>query len=309
MLPVEFIADLIEEAVRHCINEAKLHLKQISGIGIGLPGFVDSREGISYWSPLYQIQGPKTTLRALIQERFNIDTYVDNDANTVTLSQLWSGKGKGINNFIVVTIEDGFGMGVVIDGELYRGSNGFAGELGHYVIEPGGALCRCGKRGCFEAYISNFGILNAARNLAADGAWNYDSREQLTYEEVLKQALSGNKVLRYVFGRAGKYLGQALSGLMQIFNPSKIIITGNGIRAGEMMFHAMHDFIRTNTAPQILSKTEITLHQWQDIDWSLGAACLVLQELYKSPFDRCVAAEKMQEALGKSEQLTTSAAI
>lgn len=305
--PVEFVADLIEEAVRHCINEAGLHLKQISGIGIGLPGLVDSREGISYWSPLYQ-KGP-TTLKALIQERFNIDTFVDNDANTVTLAQLWSGKGKGINNFIVITIEDGLGMGVVIDGELHRGSNGFAGELGHYVIEPDGALCRCGKKGCYEAYISNFGILNAAKNLAVDGAWNCDSREQLTYEEVLKQALSGNRVLRNVFGLAGKYLGQALSGLMQIFNPSKIIITGNGIRAGEMMFNTMHNIIRTNTAPLIRSKTEIALHQWQDIDWSLGAACLVLQELYKSPFDRCIAAEKMQEALGKSDQLPTSVII
>ncbi len=296
--PVEFIADLIEEAVRHCADKAGLSLKQISGIGIGLPGIVDSREGISYWSPLYQ-KGP-TTLKALIRQRFNVNIYVDNDANTVTLSQLWSGKGKGINNFIVVTIEDGFGMGVVIDGELYRGSNGFAGELGHYVVVPDGALCRCGKKGCYEAYISNFGILEAAKKLAAEGAWDCDAQEQTTYEDVLQQALAGNSVLRNVFALAGRYLGQALSGLMQIFNPSRIIITGNGTRAGDMMFNPMGATIKANTAPEIRLKTEITLHQWQDIDWSLGAACLVLQELYKSPFDRCIAAEKMQEALGKS---------
>ena len=295
--PAEFVADLLEEAVRHCVTEAGLSLHHISGIGIGIPGLVNCREGVSYWSPLYQHGA--TPLKTLIQERFNIDTYADNDSNTVTLSQLWSGQGKGINNFIVVTIEDGLGMGVVIDGELYRGSNGFAGEIGHFVAVPDGYLCRCGKKGCYEAYISNFGILNAAKKRAMEGAWECESVDRLTYEDVLKQAREGNKTLQELFGLAGRYLGHALSGLMQIFNPSRIIITGNGIRSEEMLFSAMHDVISTNTAPEIRSRTEIIIHQWQDIDWSLGAACLVLQELYKSPLDRCVAAEKMQEALGR----------
>ncbi len=295
--PVEFVADLIEEAIRHCITEAGLSPKQIAGIGIGIPGLVDSREGVSYWSPLYQ-RGA-TALKTLIQDRFAIDTYVDNDTNTVALSQLWSGEGKGINNFIVVTIEDGFGMGVVIDGELYRGSNGFAGEIGHFVVVPDGNPCRCGKKGCYEAYVSNFGILNTARDLAEEGAWACDAPESLTYEEVLTQAQAGNQVLREVFATAGKYLGHALAGMMQIFNPAKIIITGNGVRSGDMVFSAMRDVIEKFAAPEIFARTEIIVHQWQDIDWSLGGACLVLQDLYKSPFDRCAAAEKMQDALGE----------
>ncbi len=297
--PVEFVADLIEEAIRHCVAEAGLPLKQISGIGIGIPGLVDSREGISYWSPLYQ-RGI-TTLKSLVQDRFNIDTYTDNDSNTVALSQLWSGEGKGISNFIVVTIEDGFGMGVVIDGELYRGSNGFSGEIGHFVAVPDGRLCRCGKKGCYEAYVSNFGILNAARDLAEEGAWSCDSMGTLTYEDVLSQAQAGNMVLQEVFRQAGSFLGQALSGLIQIFNPAKIIITGNGVRAGDLMFSPMHDIIRKNTAPETYKMTDVTVHQWRDIDWSLGGACLVLQELYKSPLDRCVTAEKMRGAREKSE--------
>lgn len=296
--PAEFVADLIEEAIRHCVKEAGLSLKQISGIGIGIPGLVDSREGVSYWSPLYR-RGD-TTLRELIQERFSIDTYVDNDANTVTLAQLWAGQGVGINNFIVVTIEDGLGMGVIIDGELYRGSRGFAGEMGHFVVTPGGEQCRCGKKGCYEAYISNFGILNAAKGLCRNGAWKCEDPESLSYEDVLAEARTGNRELVKVFERAGQYLGHALAGLMQIFNPSKIIVTGNGVRAGELMFDPMRSMIRESAAPAFSTSTEVVVHPWQDMDWSLGAACLVLQELYKSPLDRCVAAEKMQEAL-KSE--------
>lgn len=298
--PAEFVSDLIEEAIRHCVREAGLSLNQISGIGIGLPGLVDSREGVSYWNPLYRRDS--STLRELIEQRFNINTYVDNDANTVTLSQLWGGQGKGVNNFVVVTIEDGLGMGVIIDGELYRGSNGFAGEMGHFVATPDGNPCRCGKKGCYEAYISNFGILNAARRLCRDGAWACDSPDTLSYEDVLDEARNGNRPLMEVFAQAGKYLGNAISGLMQLLNPSKIIVTGNGVRAGNLMFRSMHETINENTAPELCEKTEVVIHEWRDIDWSLGAACLVLQELYKSPLDRCVAAEKMQEALGKSEE-------
>ncbi|WP_147820360.1 ROK family transcriptional regulator [Salidesulfovibrio onnuriiensis] len=293
--PAEFVADLIEEAIRHCVLEAGLSLKQVSGIGIGVPGLVDSREGVSYWSPLYR-RGD-ITLRDLIQDRFGISTYVDNDSNTVALSQLWRGQGMGINNFAVVTVEDGLGMGVVIDGELYRGSNGFAGELGHFVAVPGGEPCRCGKKGCYEAYVSNFGILNAAKRLCREGTWQCADMEALAYEEVLEAARAGNQDLVEVFNRAGSYLGHALAGLIQIFNPSRIIVTGNGIRAGELMFGPMRAMLEESVWPEMHSKTEVVVHEWQDMDWSLGAACLVLQELYKSPLDRCVAAEKMQEAI------------
>ncbi|WP_028584008.1 ROK family transcriptional regulator [Desulfogranum mediterraneum] len=295
--PVQFVADLIEEAIRHCVKEAGLSLKQISGIGIGIPGHVDNREGVSYWSPLFSRD--TASLRELIRKRFRIETYVDNDTNTVTLTQLWVGKGKGINNFIVVTIEDGLGMGVVIDGELYRGSSGFAGELGHFVVSRGGRPCRCGKRGCFEAYISNFGIVNGARERCLRGDWQHDPADILSYEEVLKGAEEGVAPLVETFAQAGQYLGQAIAGLAQLFNPSKVIVTGNGVRAGKLMFTPMQEAIAENTAPDILAATEVVVHQWKDTDWSLGAACLVLEEFYKSPFDRCVAAEKMQEALGK----------
>lgn len=296
--PVEFVADLIEEAIQHCIKEAGLSLQQISGIGIGIPGLVDGREGISHWSPLYK-RGT-TPLRELIQKRFAIATYVDNDTNTVTLSKLWVGKGKGLNNFAVITIEDGLGMGVVINGELYRGPHGFAGELGHFIATPDGELCRCGKRGCYEAYISNFGILHSVKQLCAEKEWRCDNPETLSIEDIIEKARQGDPVLQWIFRRAGQYLGLALSGIIQIFNPEKIIVTGNGTQSGELVFAAMRETIKKCTAPDLFSKTEVMVHPWKDIEWSQGAACLALQELYKSPLDRNMVAEKMQEVLSKS---------
>jgi predicted NBD/HSP70 family sugar kinase len=298
--PVEFVADLIEEAILHCVKEAGLALQQISGIGIGLPGLVDGREGISYWSPLFHKRST-TPIGKLIQKRFSIDTYVDNDTNTVTLSQLWVGEGKGINNFVVITIEDGLGMGIVINGELYRGSHGFAGELGHFIATPNGEPCRCGKKGCYEAYISNFGILNAVKQLCTQGVWRCNEPETLSIEDIIEKARSGDPVLEGLFKRAGQYLGSAISGIIQIFNPAKIIVTGNGTQSGDLVFGSMYDTIKKSTAEDLFPKTEVTVHPWQDMDWSLGAACLALQELYKSPFDRHMVAEKMQEVLNRPD--------
>jgi predicted NBD/HSP70 family sugar kinase len=125
---VQFVADLIEEGIRHCVSEARLNMEKISGIGIGIPGLVDSEKEITLWSPLYK-RG-NLTLRELIQDRFNIRTHIENDANPVTLAQQWFGEGSGGANFLVVTVEHGVGMGIVVNGRLYRGLKGIGAEYG-----------------------------------------------------------------------------------------------------------------------------------------------------------------------------------
>ena len=184
--PVEYVADLIEDGIRHCIGEAQLEIGNISGIGIGIPGFVESRSGICHWTPLYQ-QG-EVPLRDLIQSRLKIKTYIENDANTVTLAEQWFGQGKGIDNFLVVTIEHGIGMGIVLSGQLYRGAQGIGAECGHMMIVPDGLLCRCGKKGCLEAYVSDIAILDAALKLSQNHEWSFENTSQLTIEKVTELA-------------------------------------------------------------------------------------------------------------------------
>ena len=302
---VEFIADIIEEGIRHCISDARLSADQISGIGLGIPGFIESRKGLCHWSPLHK--PGDVQLHNLIEKRFKIRTFVENDANTVALAHLWTGQGKGVDNFIVVTIEDGVGIGIVVDGEIYRGTRGLAGEFGHMVLNPDGPACRCGKKGCIEAYASNFGILGMAQKLCTDGTWSCDNPEHLSYEIVLEAAQNGHPAIEAIFHRAGKYLGIGLAGLIQIFNPSKLIITGNGIRAGDLLFSPMKEALRRNTNEMIYNFTELIIHDWVDHDWSLGAACTVLQEIYKSPMDRADDAAFMLEVMKEREQLNREA--
>ncbi len=281
---VEFVADLIEEGIRHCVSEARLNFKKISGIGIGIPGLVNSEKGITYWSPLYR-KG-NTNLRDLIQKRFNIRTYIENDANTVTLAQQWFGEGRGVDNFIMVTVEHGVGMGIVVNGQIYRGVNGIGAEFGHMVIKPGGAPCRCGKRGCIESYVADYSVLEAAIGACKAGQWQCRNISSLTIEEVTLIAGKGEPALRKIFKRGGEILGLGISGLTQIFNPEKIIIAGEGVRAGSLLFEPMQKMIKAHTTPDMYETLQIVIQKWQDTDWARGAASLVLQELYKSPFNR-----------------------
>ncbi len=280
----EFMADLIEEGIRHCLSQARLGMKDLSGIGIGIPGFVNSVQGITHWSPLYQ--NSDTNLKDLLQERFQIATYIENDTNTVTLAQQWFGAGRGVDNFLMVTVEHGVGMGIVLNGQIYRGSQGIAAEFGHMVIHPGGDLCRCGKRGCVEAYVADYKILEAAVNACKSGKWDCDDPAGLTIEDVTDLARKGEPALMEIFKTGGEVLGQSISGLVQIFNPEKIIIAGEGVRAGDLLFEPMRKAIKTHTNPEMYAAVDITIQEWKDTDWARGAASLVLQELYKSPFNR-----------------------
>jgi predicted NBD/HSP70 family sugar kinase len=281
---VEFVADLIEEGIRHCVSEALIEMRKISGIGIGVPGLVNSEKGLTYWSALYK-KG-NTTLRDLIRKRFNIQTYIENDANTVTLAQQWFGEGKGVDNFLVVTVEHGVGMGIVVNGQIYRGVKGIGAEFGHMVIKPGGALCRCGKRGCIESYVADYSVLGAAMDACKAGKWQYRNIASLTIEEVTAIAKKGEPALQKIFKRSGEILGLGISGLVQIFNPEKIIIAGEGVRAGALLFEPMQKTIKAHTTPEMHETLQIVIQKWQDTDWARGAASLVLQELYKSPIER-----------------------
>jgi predicted NBD/HSP70 family sugar kinase len=278
--PVEFVADLIEEGVSYCIAEAGLSPSMISGIGTGIPGLIDRKKGINHWTLFYQKDN--VPLRELIQNKFDIPVWVENDANTVTLAHQWFGHGRGIDNFLVVTIEDGVGMGIVVNGQLYTGEMGMAAEFGHVVIKPDGRLCRCGKLGCLETYISNFSIISQAAAILQK------ERTLLKYEQVVDYALNGNTEILEIFNNAGKILGRGISGLIQIFSPKRIIFSGRGVESGDLLFAPMEKQLKSLTNKEVFKNCEIVIQKFCDTDWARGAATLALQELYRSPMDKIV---------------------
>lgn len=282
----EAIADKIVQAVQECMWQANFSRNQISGIGVGLPGLVDSHTGLIRFLPNYQWE--KVNLRDIVQKKIDHPTYIENSANSLALAEQWFGEGRGIDNFIVVTLEYGVGMGIIINGQLYRGHQGTAGELGHTTVDPDGPLCRCGKKGCIEAFVGNNAILREAEAAAQKDEWKPNNPADVTIEAVILAAREGAPCLRNIFAQAGRVLAIGLSNLIRIFNPTKIIISGKGVNAGDLLFDSMYKTIPQYISSRTNGDTEIVIKSWNQHAYARGSGTVVLQEIFKSPANQVV---------------------
>jgi N-acetylglucosamine repressor len=258
--------------------EKGINKKQLLGIGVGLAGIVDAERGILRSTPFFKWND--LPLRDLLQARLKLPVYIDNDVNTFTLAEKWFGSGQGIDHFITITIGRGVGMGIVVNGQLYRGVGGGAGEFGHTVINPQGPLCSCGKHGCLEAYIGDQALVQSAGEAAQRGDLVVAIQDA---QSLVDLAASGDPTARLILAQAGEKLGIALANLINLFNPELIVIGGEGTRAGEWIFQPMRQAIQQNTIPGLVKETTVRVEPWGDAAWARGAASLVLGELFQSP--------------------------
>jgi len=151
------------------------------------------------------------------------------------------------------------------------------------LMDPDGPLCDCGKCGCLEAYVADPALVRAARDAAAQGRLGSAVPDELTVERVTELAWAGDGTLREVFAQAGRMLGMGIANLVNIFNPALIIVSGEGVRAGDLLFGPMREAVAQYTFDGLAGDTEIVVQEWGDEAWAWGAASLVLQEIYKSP--------------------------
>lgn len=271
--------DVIDMGVERCLSNAGLQRSRIAGVCVGIPGYISHETGICHWSPIFTERD--VAVAGLLQERIGIETFIENDANLVTLAEQWFGKGKDLECFAVVTIEHGIGMGLVVDGRLYRGAHGIGPELGHSKIVNDGLPCRCGQFGCVEAYASDYAILNAADDSFSLDAYNenptvyHDSITRIT-----EKAQAGDERLISVFTEAGTRLGQGVANMIATLNPPTVIFTGGGMRAGDTLIGPAIAEATRLKLPGNQFDTEFVSHQWGDEVWARGAAALMLQHLY-----------------------------
>ncbi len=278
--PIRVVEDLAH-MVTTFIREQKISKKQLLGVGVGLAGIVDANEGILRQSPIYGWDN--VPLRQMLQSKLNVPIYIENDVNTLTLTERWFGPGQGVDNFLTVTVGRGVGLGIVVNGQFYRGQNGGAGELGHTTVDPKGPLCACGKHGCLEAYVGDPGLIRAANEEYERG---HLSVKVETIEELLQLAQSGDSSAIKIFKKAGSILGIAIANLINLFNPKKIIISGEGTREGDYLFISMKESIQQNTMPGLFDPKIVEIIPWGDDVWARGAAGLVLRELFESPIHK-----------------------
>ncbi|MFN6951057.1 MAG: ROK family protein [Albidovulum sp.] len=273
------LGDLLEATatlVTRLCEKAAIDPAQLSAVGLGVPGFVESATGIVHWSPV--IAGRHAPLAKAATERLSLPVYVDNDANLVTLAELWFGAGRSLSDFAVVTIEHGVGMGFVMNHRIYRGGQGLGMELGHTKVQLDGALCRCGQRGCLEAYVADYALVREATT-----ALNWTSREtqsvNILLESLFDHAKAGNAAARSIFHRAGRYLALGLANVVNLFDPELIILSGDRMRYDYLYAKETLSEMAALALNTGRPAPKIEIHAWGDLLWAHGAAALALSQV------------------------------
>jgi predicted NBD/HSP70 family sugar kinase len=280
--PPEEIVDIMVRAMQDCMWDANFSKDQISGVGIGIPGLVDSGSGTIRFLPNYGWEN--VNLRNLFQQRVNIPTFIDNSSNNLTIAENWFGECKGVENFIVVTLQNGVGAGCFINGRLSRGYTGIAGEFGHLTADDKGPMCRCGKKGCIEAFAGINALLKHAAMAARNGIWDHPADQRVTLEDLMTALDNNEPEILKLYEKAGNALGLGIAHLVTLLNPEKIIITGKGVMAKDAIFEPMFRSVNQHISSKFKDYgTQIIIKKWSEKDWVRGAGTLVLNEIYKSP--------------------------
>jgi len=230
------VIPLLHECIAELIAFAPPSPYGVVGIGIGVPGIVDS-DGSMLFAP--NLEWKHVPLRTIVAERFRLPVTIDNEANAGAQGEQRYGAGIGIANQIYVSVGIGIGTGITIDKALYKGTNGFSGELGHLSIALDGKACRCGNRGCWELYASENALLQQAAPLGLD-----------TVEAVVEAAHAGNSDAAQLLRSIGEYLGIGIANIVNVFNPEAVII-GNSMRAAEAF---IDEPLRATIAQRTLSQ-------------------------------------------------------
>jgi predicted NBD/HSP70 family sugar kinase len=269
----------ISEEVRYLLEKTEINTELLIGVGVGLAGVIDPRVGILKYSPIFGWKD--VPLVEMLQAAIGVPVLIDNDVNTLTFTEKWFGAGRGIDNFLTVTVGRGVGLGIVVNGRIYRGWFGGAGEFGHTVLNPTGPACICGKKGCLETFVSDPALLRMASEAWREGDI---SKQVENVDALLTLAQEGDLGAIRVYERAGIALGQGLANLINLLNPELIIISGEGAIAGDLLFEPMNKSLNNHVMPVLAEHIQIRVDEWEDDAWARGAASLVLRRLFESPF-------------------------
>ncbi|MEM9267759.1 MAG: ROK family transcriptional regulator [Pseudomonadota bacterium] len=270
--------DLVEEVralFAKLIANAGVDISAVRAVGLGVPGFVEAKTGNLLWSPLLSA-GP-LELQSAVTEALGVPTFVDNDANVLTMAELWFGAGREMADFVVVTIEHGVGMGLVLGHRIFRGARGLGTELGHTKVQLDGALCRCGQRGCLEAYVSDYALVREAST--ALNLPGLESRtSQVMLESLFDNAKAGHLPSRAIFARAGRYLALGLANIVNLFDPGLIILSGERMRYDYLYAEEVFQEMNAQMLQLDRPAPKIEIRAWGDLIWARGAAALALSE-------------------------------
>ena len=282
----EAVIESILDSAHRALHHIGVGISELVAVGIGAPGLVDPEGGILFASP--NLPGCRNVpLREVVEATLGRKTFLINDANAAALGEACFGVGRGARNFIYVTLSTGIGGGIFIDGELYSGAIGVAGEVGHMTIDDRGPVCSCGNRGRWETLASGTALAREARNRIKQGAstsileYAGHDVEKVTAEVIDRAARQGDSLARELIARTGYYVGVGLANLINIFDPELIVIGGGLSNTGDMLLEPAFKVARERAYKEAFHAVRFATAELGRDSGVLGAAAFALREMRK----------------------------
>ncbi|MDP3878768.1 MAG: ROK family protein [Dehalococcoidales bacterium] len=277
------VIDRIIAAVNRLLKLNKMTLSLINSISIAAAGIIDMDRGVITVSP--NLPGwHDVPLRDVIAERCKVSVFLLNDASAAALAEHRLGAGREVNNLIFITVSTGIGGGIIVDGKLYLGASGGAGEIGHMTIDVNGPRCLCGNNGCLEVLSSGTAIAREAMARIRHGekssltAMAGGNLENVTAEEVSLAAQDGDSLALAVIERSARYLGAGLVNLVHIFNPEMIVVGGGVSKMGDLLLEPVRQTVDERAFPLLAQGVRIVPARLGDDAGAFGAALFAFQQ-------------------------------
>ena len=280
------VMELLFKSIDYVIRESKIGIKNIKGIGIGLNGIVDYKNGVLKFISHFPQWGKDIEFVKMVEDRYKVKTYIDNNCRMLVSAEKIFGLGKDYNNIVAIDTEEGIGAGIIVRGDIYRGSDFLAGEIGHNIIYPDGPECACGKRGCAEVMISTQTLIadvikELDYNKSSDLYKKYkDNVSELTLEDIFSAYISGAKMIEKIMDRIEYWFALLLANTILNYNPEIIIIQGDYTGATEKFIENIKKKLQNNIIPNINIETKIELSKLGKYVGPIGSASLVLSQLF-----------------------------
>jgi predicted NBD/HSP70 family sugar kinase len=274
--------DQLIEKINAYLAETGIAKDKVAGIGIGMPGFVNPLKGVNY---SYLDAGDKT-LSQYITDETGLATFIDNDSSLIALAEQKFGIAKSQKEVMVINLSWGIGLGMIVNGEIFRGRNGFAGEFSHIPLSEDGALCTCGKRGCLEAEASMLVVSKKAIEGIQNGRVTSlkqidEAHSKQMADAIMDAANNGDQFAIELFADAGHKIGKALAILIHIMNPQAIVLSGRGANVGKILLAPIQQALHKYCIPRLARGTVLLISDLGFDAELVGAAVLVMENFDK----------------------------
>lgn len=275
----------IIKSIYDAVKASGIELSKIRGIGIGVPGRHNSKQGVVMWSPNFKDMWKGVQVLAPIREEFKIPVFMGNDANVAALGEFRFGAAKNVNSMVMMTLGTGIGGGIILDGKLWTGANEAGGEVGQQIINPGGMKCGCGNFGDLEGETRRDAIVERAVKKLHRGRKSmltemvHPKYYDLTPAMIADAANKGDEIALEVMEETGYFIGLGVSNLISILNPEMVVIGGGISQAGDVLWAPIMRTVRANAITDALEVCSVVPAQLGDDAGVMGGVVLVLQEL------------------------------